>query len=1555
MTFRHHLARLNRSLLSARRTQRLKPCSRRPDIESLEARVVPAVPMLLPAQVRHAYGVDSINFGGATANGAGQTIAIIDPGDDSAMVNSTSANFNTSDLAVFDASTGLPDPPSFTVIGETGGARPTYNASNIATATESGTTVTITTTAPHGFTLFEQVVITNVGVAGYNGSFQILSVTPTTFTYKDTVSGLANSTGGTATPQNPVSTGETALDVEWAHAMAPNANIVLIEMSSGIFGTDVANAIATAKSAGVNASVVSMSFGFGEFSGETGGSGTSFDDGLFTAGGVAYVASTGDTGEQGGYPAFSSNVLAVGATNLNLNPDNTYLGEKGWSNPPTITSATESGNTVTITTATATGLSVGNLTSIVGVGVAGYNGLFTVTSVASDTSFTYTDPTAGLAPSSGGTVFGSVFTDGNSGGSGGGISAFEAQPAYQQGTVTKVTQSTTFRTIPDVSLLGGAATPVEEYDSLGGGFVPTGGTSLAAPCWAGLVALADQGLALRGQPLFNTSTTLQTALYNSPLAFFHDITSGFNLASAGVGYDLVTGIGTPLANLLIPSLAGFAPVAVTSPGDQNSAEGEDHSFSLGSYIDYGTGPVKYDVSWGDSTSDLVVNTATTSASISANHKYTEEGTYPLTFTVTDVPTGQVASYTISITVSDPPVSPTGGFTVTSVEGSASGSQTVAKFTDPGGAEALGDYSATIDWGDGTPTSSGSIAFGGTLGSTTDAFTVTGSHTYAEESTADHSGFADGYHITVTIHHDTAVPDAIANSTATVTDPAVMATGGFAVTGKEGIAVAGTAVAMFTDPGGAEPVGDYSALVDFGDGQPAVPGTITFSGTLGSKTDAFTVSSGHTFDEEGSFTVTVTINHEESTAQQVSSTATIRDNYGLLLLDTTGAKSLDVSGKGAVTVNNFGAVVVDSSSPSAISLSGQAVVTTWEADVGLGGGAVINGQAVLNLLEPEFNHEAATPDPIALPLPPAPSTTFPAVHYSSSVPLTLSPGTYIGGITVSGKGTVILLPGVYYMKGGGFTVSGQGSVTDNGAGVLIVNAPAKKDDTINISGQASVSLTAPLGLTGAFAPYNGITIMQDPASANPISVSGQASLTMTGTLYAPRALLQVTGNGNVVVSPVALQPTVGGVVVVFDATVSGNGNLVINADPAPLFQLAAGHAAGLTADSTGLLASRSALRTGQLLVAVEDSRGAPTAAEQARIDDAIRGLNATLSPFGVDLVEASAADRSAATIHLDIASTTDFGDVAAGVLGVTENGTSITIVSGWNWYLGADPGAIGPNQYDFETVVAHELAHAVGLGEGSDPTSVMYGYLASGVARRALSASDLRVIDLVAGDGRLPAPADPGSGAGSDGLSAGSVPFGSGGNTSLTPAAGTLRADSVSVTDTAFEAEAVAALAATGPLAPSGGVDATPPAVAVAGGTAVAALRPPSALSGPAGPAVVIWTAAVSLDDLWSSAAAPGAAPAAVPGPAEGTGDTGTGTTPVAPDGAPSVLLPEACDACFAPDLQAPAVPLAPGAFEGGGGAASLLATVGLALGLGARWGEPRRREDEAVRSLPSLK
>jgi subtilase family serine protease len=120
---------------------------------------------------------------------------------------------------------------------------------------------------------------------------------------------------------------EEALDVEWAHAMAPQAKLLLVEAASSSYN-DLFTAVNWARSqAGV--SVVSMSWGGGEWSGET-----SYDQYMTTPhghNGVTFVASSGDNGSGAIYPAASPNALSVGGTSLYLNSSNGYLSESGWS------------------------------------------------------------------------------------------------------------------------------------------------------------------------------------------------------------------------------------------------------------------------------------------------------------------------------------------------------------------------------------------------------------------------------------------------------------------------------------------------------------------------------------------------------------------------------------------------------------------------------------------------------------------------------------------------------------------------------------------------------------------------------------------------------------------------------------------------------------------------------------------------------------------------------------------------------------------------------------------------------------------------------------------------------------------------------------------------------------------------------------------------------------------------------------------------------------------------------------------------------------------------
>jgi hypothetical protein len=613
--------------------------------------------------------------------------------------------------------------------------------------------------------------------------------------------------------------------------------------------------------------------------------------------------------------------------------------------------------------------------------------------------------------------------------------------------------------------------------------------------------------------------------------------TGDNPAGAGNAYDIYT------ARVAV----GTAPT-VTAPSDQASVEGAATTLSLGSFADPDGGPWTADVNWGDGTPDAKIPEAAAGSLGTASHTYGEEASNTVSVTVTDS-LGFSGSATFHVAVSDPAVVQGPALSPAAVEGAAFTGKSIASFKDPGGAEpnpadpsgTINDHYrvVSIDWGDGSllDTSSGALSFGGTPGSTTDLFTVSGSHTYGEEGS---------YTVKAVIDHEGV--NTTLTSAAVISDPAVLAKS-VGVRAKESIAFA-LPVATFTDPGGAEPnpsdpgggiFSHYTAVIDFGDGSPVVPGVITYSGAPGSTTDVFTVTASHTFAEEGSYTMTTTINHE-GVKTTVTNTAAVRDNFGLLLLDLTDPQSLMVTGNGNVNVTNSGAVVVDSSSPQAYFLTGKAVVTATEADVGIGGG--VFGSGVLNLLEPEFNHEAGTPDPFGLPLPTPPAPQFGAVHVSGGV-VTLSPGTYNGGVKVDGSAVVTLLPGIYYMNGGGFSVSVNGSVT--GAGVLIVNAPLRSNDAISITGQASVSLTAPTGLTGVLAGYNGIALMQAPGSGNTVSVTGQSQLTVTGTVYAPQALLKVEGNMVVSAFSGALA-TLGGVVVANQAAITGSGVLTINADP-----------------------------------------------------------------------------------------------------------------------------------------------------------------------------------------------------------------------------------------------------------------------------------------------------------------------------------------------------------------------------------------------------------------------
>ncbi|MGH3001927.1 MAG: S53 family peptidase [Gaiellaceae bacterium] len=288
---------------------------------------------------------------------------------------------------------------------------------------------------------------------------------------------------------------ETALDVEWAHAIAPGAAIVLAEAPSSS-----GNAINSTEAKVVSrypGSILSQSFGINENAINGKGNNIQFKQAdrnyqQFAGMGITVLASAGDTGASAGttantasYPASDPWVTGVGGTQGDPYPyglcpstasdDCTYGGEQVW-NEPDYPAAT-----------------------------------------------------------------------------GGGLSQIFGVPSYQAGL------GFTSRATPDVAYnaaINGGVLVVQ-----GPNIYLVGGTSCGSPQWAGIFALANQARAEAGKgPIGFANPTLYSIYHGGSYgADFHDITVGDNTLagapvkgySAGAGYDLATGIGTPdVANLI---------------------------------------------------------------------------------------------------------------------------------------------------------------------------------------------------------------------------------------------------------------------------------------------------------------------------------------------------------------------------------------------------------------------------------------------------------------------------------------------------------------------------------------------------------------------------------------------------------------------------------------------------------------------------------------------------------------------------------------------------------------------------------------------------------------------------------------------------------------------------------------------------------------------------------------------------------------------------------------------------------------------------------------------
>lgn len=337
----------------------------------------------------------------------------------------------------------------------------------------------------------------------------------------------------------------------------------------------------------------------------------------------------------------------------------------------------------------------------------------------------------------------------------------------------------------------------------------------------------------------------------------------------------------------IQNALGAPVVPVTPPLPVNAIEGTPvQNVTVARFTDADPGAKAADyvatIDWGDGTTTAGAITADASSPtvffVTGSHTYAEEGPFTVTTTILDqggsfVSTTGGTTVTITFTP-EPPVNTTSpatvtdaplaskGATVTKVEG-VSLTGVVATFTDSGGGEPVGNYTPTIDWGDGTTTSGTIGAVGSPSGVT---FTVTGTHTYA---------LSGSYPLTVTIA-DEGGAQTIAQGLAVITPAPLVATG-TAVATTEGQAFTGQ-VATFTDvPAGS--LSDYKAVIYWGDGRPATAGAITQPGGPGSP---FSVAGSHVYRDAnvnggtGSFAITIFVSDKDGAFTTVTTTATVAD-------------------------------------------------------------------------------------------------------------------------------------------------------------------------------------------------------------------------------------------------------------------------------------------------------------------------------------------------------------------------------------------------------------------------------------------------------------------------------------------------------------------------------------------------------------------------------------------------------------------------------------------------------------------------------------------------------
>jgi len=499
-----------------------------------------------PAQIRAAYGLPTLPATGTTLTatqaaqlGAGQTIYLIDANTDPNIA---------AELAAFNQKFGLPTCTTQTIAANA--------ALPLAAAPSSG-------------------CVFSVVYSNANGAM---------------TSAAPAYDSGWAT--------EIAMDVQWSHATAPLARIILVNTPDASTNSFM-NAISLINSMGAGS--VSMSFGAPE------GSWTSSVDPVFTAANMSYFASAGDSGQSVQWPAVSPNVVAVGGTTL------TYTG----------------------------------------------------TGTRSEVTWSDT---------------------------GGGISQYTATPSYQTSAVPDM-GTLAHRSVSDVAFNAdpntGQYLAIITPGSTSVSWLSAGGTSLGAPQWAGIIAVANAVRAASAEPVLgDPHAILYEQISTVPGTYasdFADITKGSDgscaTCAAKTGYDQVTGLGTPNVTSLLATLSGASSgttatgaTPVVTSATINGTAGSALSFTVS--VSGDSNPISYSMTGAPS--GMLISSSTGAVTWAMP----VAGTYSVRVTAKDSKTGLSGSGTYTVIIAAPTAPVVASASISGKVGTALSYSVVVTDTNP---------------------------------------------------------------------------------------------------------------------------------------------------------------------------------------------------------------------------------------------------------------------------------------------------------------------------------------------------------------------------------------------------------------------------------------------------------------------------------------------------------------------------------------------------------------------------------------------------------------------------------------------------------------------------------------------------------------------------------------------------------------------------------------------------------------------------------------------------------------------------------------------------------